>query len=307
MIKFDRDQEVFDIGGVKVGGQPGELPPVMIGSLFHQGHGIVKDRESGIFNSEKASRLIRRQDEVSRMLGVGCMVDVVAETEEAMESNLRFVVQETESPFLVNAPTASVRIHGVRVARDLGALDRAVYDSVNYRVDEDERGGIKDSGVEAAIVQAFNPRKPMPDGMVEIVKGNGDREGLLSISRKAGITKPLLFTPVLDLPSVGFAARGIYLLKRDLGLPCGTAPVGVVGRSRQIKPVPKSIKRACRSSVVSMCQAMGADYIIYGTMARCRRVMTAAAVADAAISYNARTMGVRPRGESPLTVMFRSR
>jgi len=46
LFKFGRKQEVFDIGGVKIGGQPGELPTVLIGSIFHEGHKIVKDSSS---------------------------------------------------------------------------------------------------------------------------------------------------------------------------------------------------------------------------------------------------------------------
>lgn len=34
MFLFDKEQEVYDIGGVKFGGQPGDYPTVMIGSIF---------------------------------------------------------------------------------------------------------------------------------------------------------------------------------------------------------------------------------------------------------------------------------
>ncbi|RJS86070.1 tetrahydromethanopterin S-methyltransferase subunit H, partial [Candidatus Bathyarchaeota archaeon] len=37
MFKFNKKQKIFEIGKVKIGGQPGELPTVLIGSLFHEG------------------------------------------------------------------------------------------------------------------------------------------------------------------------------------------------------------------------------------------------------------------------------
>ncbi|MEM5818410.1 MAG: tetrahydromethanopterin S-methyltransferase subunit H, partial [Desulfitobacterium hafniense] len=43
MFKFTAQQHVYDINGVKVGGQPGEYPTVLIGSIFYRGHKIVSD------------------------------------------------------------------------------------------------------------------------------------------------------------------------------------------------------------------------------------------------------------------------
>lgn len=34
MFKFDKEQTVFDFGGVKMGGQPGEYPTVLCGTIF---------------------------------------------------------------------------------------------------------------------------------------------------------------------------------------------------------------------------------------------------------------------------------
>ena len=36
MFKFEKKQEVFDIYGVKIGGQPGEYPTVLAGTIFMQ-------------------------------------------------------------------------------------------------------------------------------------------------------------------------------------------------------------------------------------------------------------------------------
>ena len=303
MLDLEAEQEVFRIGDVELGGRPGELPVVLIGSIFHEGHGIVDDRETGSFNEAKAKRLISRQERASRRTGIPCMVDVVAETERAMESNLSFVAGATDSPLLVNATNADVRIHGIRHAKDIGIVDRVVYDSINYRIDDREVELIRDSGVQAALIQAFNPRNPTPAGMVEIICGEG---GLLERSREAGISKHLLFAPVLDLPSVGFAARGVSLLKSRTGCPSGTAPVGVVGRTGGISSMGLIAKQTSRSAVVSLCQSMGADFIIYGSIARAREMFPACAVVDAGIAYAARAEGVRSRSSSgPLNALFR--
>ena len=37
MFSFTKDQEIFDISGIKIGGQPGNYPTVLFGGLFFKG------------------------------------------------------------------------------------------------------------------------------------------------------------------------------------------------------------------------------------------------------------------------------
>ena len=41
MFTFENEQKVFEIAGVKIGGQPGAFPTVLIGSIFYDKHKIV--------------------------------------------------------------------------------------------------------------------------------------------------------------------------------------------------------------------------------------------------------------------------
>jgi len=49
MFKFDKEQKVFDLGGTTIGGQPGEYPTVLFGSMFYNRHKIVTDEDKGVF------------------------------------------------------------------------------------------------------------------------------------------------------------------------------------------------------------------------------------------------------------------
>ncbi len=42
MFRFDKEQIVIDVAGVKVGGQPGEYPTVLAGTIFYGGHKIIR-------------------------------------------------------------------------------------------------------------------------------------------------------------------------------------------------------------------------------------------------------------------------
>lgn len=171
MFRFERRQEIFDVGGVKIGGQPGELPTVLIGSIFHEGHKIVRDRSSGLFDEMEAERLINVQEEMSDKTGVPCMLDVVGENSKALIRYIEFVANITDSPFLINGPSASVRVEAANYVREAGLLDRAVYNSINYTLSEWEIEAVREAKVKAAIIQAFNPRNPYPDGMIKILEG----------------------------------------------------------------------------------------------------------------------------------------
>ena len=43
MFRFEKEQLVVDIAGVKMGGQPGEYPTVLAGTIFYGGHNIISD------------------------------------------------------------------------------------------------------------------------------------------------------------------------------------------------------------------------------------------------------------------------
>ncbi len=110
MFKFEKEQKVFDIAGVKVGGQPGEYPTVLIGSIFYDRHKIVTDTMKGKFNKAKAETLLMKQEEMSEMTGNSVIVDVVGPSAEALERYVDFVSEKTRSPFLVDGPSADVRL-----------------------------------------------------------------------------------------------------------------------------------------------------------------------------------------------------
>jgi len=182
--------------GVKIGGQPGELPTVLIDSLFHEGHKIVKDRKLGIFDKRRAESLIRMQEEMSEKTSVPCMLDIVAEDPGTLIKYIDFVSEVTNAPFLINDQKMSVRISAADHTVEVGLQERTVYNSINYTLNEEEINAIKETGLKAAIIQAFNPRNPRPEGMISILIGSDEKEDLLEGAYRAGIEKLLIHTSV---------------------------------------------------------------------------------------------------------------
>ena len=65
MFRFDKEQVVFDFAGVKMGGQPGEYPTVLAGTIFYGGHNIISDELTGDFDKEKAETLVNDMASIS--------------------------------------------------------------------------------------------------------------------------------------------------------------------------------------------------------------------------------------------------
>ena len=305
MHLFNTPQKVYEIGNVKIGGQPGELPTVLIGSLFHEGHKIVKNRKLGVFDKQKAEHLINLQQEMSDKTGVPCMLDIVGDTALALVKHIDFVSEVTDFPFLVNGTEASIRLSASRHVVEVGLQDKAIYNSISHTLSEGEIEAINELGLKAAIIQAFNPSNPLPNGMISILKGSSARKGILEDALRAGIEKPLIFTPVLDVPSIGFGSKGIHMAKEEFGMPTGTAPVGVIGRWDKVGDLAKYAKVICRGGATTLAQAMGADYIIYGSAAKAKNIFPVCAMIDAIIAYNARNCGTKPLAKNhPLHKIF---
>jgi len=304
MFKFAVDQQIFEIGNVKVGEQPGELPTVLIGSMFHVGHKIVEDSIQGVFNKKRAESLIKKQEEMSDKTGNPHMIDIVGASHEAVKKYINFVSEVTEAPFLINGMNSSIRIQALEHVTERGLLDRAVYTSINFTVSEDELTAINNSKLQSAIVQTFNPYDTTKQGMHRMLEGTNEKEGLLQMASRSGLRKILILTTVLDIPGIGLAASGIQSLKNSHGFPVGAAPLGVVGQWKRANEFDID-KMICRGAIAALVQAAGADFLIYGSIGKAEAAFPACAMIDGIIAYGARSFGVKPPTENhPLYKIF---
>jgi tetrahydromethanopterin S-methyltransferase subunit H len=289
MLNFAQEQKVITIGKIKIGGNSGENPTVLIGSIFHKGDKIVSNERMGIFDKNEAERLIFKQKELSDLSGNPCLLDVAGIHEKAIRKYIDFVANITEDPFLLNAPSAKIRMKLIRYAREIGLNERIVYTSINFRFMEEEINTIKQCKIKSALLQAFNPRDPRISGMIKLLRVGLKKEGLIEKAKQAGLKNLLIFTNVLDLPSIGVAARGIYQIKETFGLPTGTAPVGIIGKwCINTKEFEGNFKSACETTGIALARAMGADYIIYGALKKAEYVFPATKIIDDMILYNSR-------------------
>jgi N5-methyltetrahydromethanopterin:coenzyme M methyltransferase subunit H len=165
MLKFEKEQKVFDIAGVKLGGQPGEYPTVLIGTIFYDKHKIISDEIKGTFDRSKAEDLLKKQEVMSEKTGNPIILDVPGHTSEALTKYVDFVSEKTSSPFLVDCPLTSVRVSVMRHLAEAGLLNRAVYNSIDYTANSEEISALrelaKDPKGDGSLRLQFVPRGVM--------------------------------------------------------------------------------------------------------------------------------------------------
>jgi len=293
-FKFEEKQKVFDIAGIKVGGQLGEYPTVLIGSIFYDGHRIVKNAAKGEFDKNQARSLIKKHEELSDKTGNPFILDVVGATAEALIKYVDFVSATTNAPFLIDSSSAAVRIPVIKYVAEVGLRDRGIYNSIDHAVKPEEMSAIKDFSIKSSVVLAYNPENQWPEGRLEIL-GN-DKAGLLKVAKDAGIENILIDTAVLDVPSIGLANKSIYLVKNRYGLPTGCSPANAVATWKRVKREygPYGFQ-VCNVGACITTLMAGANFVLYGPVEYAEATFSACAMTDAIIAYNAKREGIKPK------------
>lgn len=307
MFRFEKEQKVFDIAGVKVGGQPGEYPTVLVGSIFYNGHKIVSDASKGEFDKKQAEVLINKVEALSEKTGNPFILDVVGEASEALIKYIDFIADISKCPFLVDGATAQIRLPVIRHAVEIGLTERAIYNSIDFHVTGEEIKTLKDYKVKNAVLMAFNPKKPWAEGRVGVLKGDPGQKGLLQVAEEAGVENFLVDTAVLDMPSIGVSAKAIYLVKNEFGLPAGCGPANAVTTWKRVKKgeFGQSAYEVCSGGSGILTQMMGANFVLYGPVELSEAAFISCAMADALIAYVARRMGTTPKTKThPLYKIF---
>ena len=286
MFMFEKEQIIHNVGGVRIGGNPGEIPTVLAGTIFYSGHKIVTDPKEGEFDRSKAEAMILKQDEMSSITGNPAMVQIFSESKKAISRFIDFVADLSESPFIIDSTSPEVRIHGLKHAEEIGLVDRAVYNSINISITTEEMSNLEELQHECAIVLAFNPQDPSIAGR-RTVLDEGARElkkGLLPLCQDLGITKPLIDTATTAMGAgAGSSAAFTFVSKTVYGYPTGSGIHNAPSSwpwLNEYKKVNKEAFKACDIASNLIVHLLGADFILYGPIKNAETVFPVVAMAD---------------------------
>ena len=299
MFKFDKKQEVFEVGGVKVGGQPGEYPTVLIGTMFYNRHKIVTNEDTGEFDKGAADSLWNDMQEMGDITGNPYVNQIVGETPEAIKKFIDWFVEvDDKTPFLIDSSAGDVRSVAADYVTEIGVAKRAIHNSINSSVHDDEIEAITRSGMDAAIVLAFNATDPSVKGKLEILEvgGTGQDKGMLEIAKECGITKPLIDVAATPLGAgAGATIRAVTTVKGHLGLPVGAGYHNMASAWDWMKKFKKDHKDAYMPADIGtnlVAQIMGSNFQLFGPIENATTVFPATAMVDIILAETAKELGI---------------
>lgn len=296
MLRFKTQQHIYEIGDVKIGGQPGELPTLLIGNIFYKGMPEVINHQRGDFDSDSVLKWIEVAEELSERTGVPHFLDVMASYPEAMRKYVRFIAEQSGNVLLIDGATPETRIAGLETVKEHGLQKRAMFNAISTQTSRKELEAIRDSDVTSTILLAQNETDYLPTGRVSILKGFEGQKGLLDIAAEADVEKVLVDTIVFDMPSIAYAAEAIKLVKDELGYPAGCSPANATyDWKRSQDKVLRNSFASYNASAHAVAQLGGADFLIYGPLKQAKNMIPACAMNDAIIAYHAKKQfGTKP-------------
>lgn len=303
MFRFAKEQSVLNIGGLRLGGQPGEFPTALAGTIFYQGHKIVSDDDKGIFDKDRAAELLERQAVLSDETGNPCIIHLYSKTLEAFSRYLDFIEEFMDGPIIVDSADAAVRYGIAAMVSELGYGDLVIYNSISLATDARELEAIRDSEVDSAILLAYNPSEPGVDGSIKVLEtGGGLREkGLIPLAKDLGIVNRLIDPGVLPLGSgAGAALRFSVAAKARFGLPVGSGIHNAVSAWPWLMKRDIEDRRCSDAAATAMQVLSGGDFVLYGPIENAKVIFPVVAMADIMVAEAVKDLDIWPAPEHPI-------
>jgi len=293
MFRFEREQMVFEISGVRVGGQPGENPTVVIGSIFYRGD--KTSDESGKVDKEAAQALIAKYEEVCDKVGLPCMLDVVCTRAENARKRLEFAADATKMPILIDYINDEAAVSALEAARELGIIDRVLLNSFNPETKGHVYQKAREVGLRAGVALTYSSR-----AVISYKERVRLLESLIPKMKEAGVEKILIDTVVMDLVTLGLACRAIYEVKSRYGYPCGCGAHNAIAMWRSLKQrKDRVLMAACSAVANALPVAVGADFVLFGPISDAELMVPAIAIVSASYGQVLMEDGKRPPPSHP--------
>ena len=299
MFSFTKEQKIFDISGIKIGGQPGVYPTVLFGGLF------FKDRPNFINAKEQLQSMLN----LSKKTGNPTIPDFFIRKEQYIKDILNFILKTLpkDHPFSIDIIEPDLKIKTLQLLDENNLLSRTIYNSIHVGITDEERDALKRYTPEMAIIVAFNPKDKSPDGKIEVLYNGANLidTGLIDIAKKLGLKKILIDTAAMapgDYSGASIAA--IPVIKEELGLPTGCAIHNVVEKSTWLDDFRSARKPVDASSNINI-PMFGGDYAIFGPIKNSDIVIPIIAWQDILISeYVDNYFGISPDDSHPRRKLF---
>ena len=130
MFSFTKEQQVFEISGVTIGGQPGMYPTVVFGGVFFKGEPDFDD----------AKRHIQTVLDISKHTGTPFIPDFFIRKVEFIQPIISFIekVIPRKYPFSIDIIEPSIKVETLIHLAEKKLLSRTIYNSIHIGITKEE-------------------------------------------------------------------------------------------------------------------------------------------------------------------------
>ncbi|MFX1409999.1 MAG: hypothetical protein ACFFA6_06585 [Promethearchaeota archaeon] len=300
MLNFEKEQNVAKIGNIKLGGQPGENPIVMIGTVFYARHAAILDEKTGKIDKSLVEKEINEFLDIIDENGMQPIIDVVGAYPEALLKECEYIADLVDCPFLVDGLNDSSRIPAMEGLQEKGLLDRAILNSIDENTTIENLEKIKEIGVRNAVLLTFGSKYIFPHQKLHLLQ-----ERLIPNAQKANIQNIIIDTAVLDLPSISINIETTRLVKKELGLPTGFAPANAIYAWNFVKKYGETPRCGAIASLMTYCASAGSDFILFGPIKFAKCIVPSIALISGINSYYRKRILRKSISEkTPLKLIF---
>jgi tetrahydromethanopterin S-methyltransferase subunit H len=282
MFVFKKEQSVIDFNGITIGGQPGEHPTVLIGGLFFRDQPIVENAKEGLFDKKQTKEWIDTGVTMSEKTSHPLIIQVYGRTRKAMEQHISWLADNFDGPFMFESTGAKARARGIEYCEEAGLQDRAIYNSINLSMKDDEKEHLKASSINKAVVLGWSPKATSLPERMKVVGS------MISEAESLGIKKMIVDPGALPVGAgYGLELRTTIAIKSEYGLPTCLSSDNASSAWRFLKEPGFDSDQLYLATVVastSAAQLFATDSIMYGSMLWTKEIFTTVSLIANAMS-----------------------
>ncbi len=261
MFKYKAEQKVYKIGKYSIGGDPRSAPTAVIGTIFYyKQKEIFKDEKNGEIVKEFAENLIRNQEELADKTALVPGLDVILSYEASIKPLLDFVVDATDVPIILDAPSIEIKLKAMEYIKDAGIQERIIYNSINPESDENEFQNLEETKLKNFILLSVESTKWTTQARMDVVDALVEKALAANFAGKNFI----IDTAVIDVTSLGLAMNAMNEVKNKYGYPVGSGAHNSVDTWRNVKLKFGNIKKFASVVASTITLNAGADILLYG-------------------------------------------
>lgn len=283
MYSYETEQKVYEVGGVKFGGQPGDYPTVVCNSIFQKGDRVFEGKRKEGFNEKRAEEVLKKQDQLWEETGIPGMADIVANKGDEFKTYIDFLTSVSDMPFCIDAWVLKPKLEAAAYCAEKGLLDRMFYNSITVweKELETEIKEVYNMGIKHVLLVGFDDQDLMPSGRITGL------QRLFDALEKVGASFETIIvdTATMNAPATAMCAEANRLIKDKWGVAVSSAPSNgsYIWKEAREKWGFKGWA-ATDSALEGLAAFHNHDMIFSGPMGGVDRVMPAVAMAEACLA-----------------------